>query len=180
MHVLWRVKGFETTRVEALQKQLAHELKADTAATSCSQTTRLPGFFNHKYEPPVLVTMVYGRVNHVYAPADFPVPADACDGRGPRDPLTQIRPDRRLERARRYLAVLPPAIAGNHGDVHTFRVCCRLVRGFALEDYEALHLLRVWNEGCQPPWTERELADKVSRARRYGSEPVGGLLGERR
>jgi hypothetical protein len=30
---------------------------------------------------------------------------------------------------------LPPAIAGQHGDVHTFRVCCRLARGFALVPY---------------------------------------------
>jgi hypothetical protein len=179
VHVLWRVKAFETTRVEALQKQLAHELKADTAATSCSQMTRLPGFFNHKYEPPILVTMVYGRVNHVYAPADFPVPRARAAVAVRMDLRTQIRPDRRLERARRYLSVLPPAIAGSHGDVHTFRVCCRLVRGFALEDDEALHLLRVWNERCQPPWTERELGEKVSRARRYGSEPIGALLGIR-
>ena len=31
-----------------------------------------------------------------------------------------------------------PAIAGHHGDLHTFRVCCRLARGFALDDDEAL------------------------------------------
>ena len=42
------------------------------------------------------------------------------------------RPDT-IERARRYLAAIPPAVAGNHGDAATFRVCCRLVRGFALE-----------------------------------------------
>ena len=29
---------------------------------------------------------------------------------------------------------------------------------------------------CQPPWTARELADKVARARRYGREPMGGML----
>ena len=45
--------------------------------------------------------------------------------------------------------------------LHTFRVCCRLVRGFALDDDQALHLLQDWNARCQPPWTERELADKV-------------------
>ena len=54
----------------------------------------------------------------------------------------------RLERARRYLAALPPAIAGGHGDLHTFRVCCRLVRGFALDDSEALELLQEWNARC--------------------------------
>jgi hypothetical protein len=81
-----------------------------------------------------------------------------------------------MERARKYAAVLPPAISGEHGDLHTFRVCCRLARGFALSDDEALELLREWNARCQPPWSERELLDKLQRARRYGREPIGGLL----
>ena len=49
VHVFWRVTHFTVEHVEALQKQLAHELGTDPAATPCSQTTRLPGFFNHKY-----------------------------------------------------------------------------------------------------------------------------------
>lgn len=45
VHIFWGVAGFDIPRVEALQKQLARELKTDTAATSCSQLTRLPGLF---------------------------------------------------------------------------------------------------------------------------------------
>jgi hypothetical protein len=82
----------------------------------------------------------------------------------------------RVKRARRYLARVPPAIAGDHGDVHTYRVCCRLVRGFALGDHEALTVLTEWNARCRPPWTEHELEDKLRRARRYGREPIAGLL----
>ena len=74
VHVFWRVTGFDIAQVEVLQKQLARQLQADTAATSCSQTTRLPGFLNHKRTVPELVTMVYGRVSRVYAPSDFPQP----------------------------------------------------------------------------------------------------------
>ena len=85
-----------------------------------------------------------------------------------------------LDRARRYLATVPPAITGQHGDAHTFRVCCRLVRGFALSDDEALQLLTHWNTRCEPPWSERELIDKLVHARRYGREPMGGLLETRR
>ena len=81
-----------------------------------------------------------------------------------------------VERARRYAAVIPPATAGAHGDLHTFRVCCRLVRGFALSDNEAFAVLTEWNARCQPPWSERELLDKLDRARRYGREPIGGRL----
>jgi hypothetical protein len=81
-----------------------------------------------------------------------------------------------VERARRYLAALPPAVSGQHGDVTTFRACCRLVRGFLLDDAGALALIREWNARCEPPWSERELVDKIRRARRYGREPLGGLL----
>jgi hypothetical protein len=44
-HVFWRVTDFTVDVAEALQKQLARELHTDRAATPCTQTTRLPGFF---------------------------------------------------------------------------------------------------------------------------------------
>jgi hypothetical protein len=175
VHVFWRVSGFDIPRVEALQKQLARELKTDTAATSCSQLTRLPGLFNHKRQPAELVTMVYGRVDRVYESSDFPAPKMQVE---PTSASIEhnVPAEWRLERARRYVAALPPAIAGAHGDLHTFRVCCRLVRGFALDDSEALELLREWNTRCLPPWTDRELEQKIASARRYGRESIGGLL----
>lgn len=55
-------------------------------------------------------------------------------------------------------------------------LCCRLARGFALDDEQALHVLTEWNARCEPPWSEEELLDKLRRATRYGREPVGGLL----
>jgi hypothetical protein len=180
--VLWRVTGFTIERVEALQKQLARELATDPAATSCSQTTRLPGFLNQKRRPAYRVTIEYQGVDAVYTPDDFPTPPAVT----PRADFT-VRPFQSgsgdaqvIERARRYLATMPPAITGQHGDAHTFRVCCRLVRGFALSDDEALRLLTHWNTWCEPPWSERELIDKLVHARRYGREPMGGLLETRR
>ena len=59
VHVFWRVVGFDCDRVERLQKQLAHELQTDPAATPVTQNTRLPGFFNHKRPQPHLVTVEY-------------------------------------------------------------------------------------------------------------------------
>jgi hypothetical protein len=179
LHVLWRVTGFTRESVEALQKHLARELKTDKAATSCSQTTRLPGFFNHKYRPAPLIVVQYGATKRIFAAADFP-PAPAGVSRGVPSALavdhristgTEV-----LARARRYLAVIPPAVAGHHGDADTFRVCCRLVRGFALEEDDAMALLSEWNLRCEPPWSETELRAKLDAARRYGREPIGGLL----
>ena len=140
---------------------------------------------NHKYSPAHLVTIDYGDTDRVHTPTDFPSVVSEVRGtaasltrptRAPAGPRRQGRLLDPVERAGQYLARVPPAIAGEHGDVHTFRVCCRLVRGFALEDHEALTVLAEWNGRCQPPWSEPELRDKLRRARRYGREPIGGLL----
>ena len=177
MHVFWRVSGFDPDAVERLQKQLARELQTDPAATPVTQNTRLPGFFNHKRTQPHLVTIEYRNTSSLYRPADFPPIEDA--NRWPQSTRPRQPPNFELpviDRAKRYLASVPPAIAGRHGDVHTFRVCCRLVRGFALNEDQALHVLSEWNSRCEPPWSAGELLDKLHRAARYGREPVGGML----
>ena len=71
VHVFWRASGFAIGRAESLQKRLARELRTDSAATPVSQMTRLPGFLNHKYKPPHLVTVEYRCADRVYAPARF-------------------------------------------------------------------------------------------------------------
>jgi hypothetical protein len=175
IHVFWRVSGFDLNAIERLQKQLARELQTDPAATPVTQNTRLPGFFNHKRITPHLVTVEYRDISTRYTSDDFPAINDAPS----LEPTVQTSPSRgtaSTERARRYLAAVPPAIAGQHGDVHTFRVCCRLVRGFALDDDQALSVLAEWNARCQPPWSADDLLDKLRRAAQYGREPVGGLL----
>ena len=175
VHVLWRVTRFTKEASEALQRQLARELNTDTAATSCAQTTRLPGFLNQKYETPYLVMIGYRDSDRLYEPADFPTP-----------PAPQLRlvtsiigREHRVKNARQYVARMPPAIAGHGGDVLTFRVCCRLARGFDLSDVEAIGILGEWNARCQPPWSHRELLDKLKNARKYGREPVGGSVDNR-
>jgi hypothetical protein len=177
VHVLWRASSFTKESVEALQKQMAKELGTDKAATSCAQVTRLPGFFNHKYRPGPMVTAEYALGGRVFKPRDFPSRPETT-ARAVTVPATQsreVRSDVR-ERARRYLASIPPAVTGSHGDATTFRVCCRLVRGFALEDEEAMEVLAGWNQTCAPPWSDAQLRSKLESARRYGREPIGGLL----
>ena len=174
-HIFWRVNGFDVTQVERLQHQLARELGTDRAAIPVSQLTRLVGFHNHKRQPPSLVTIAYGDLDRVLTPVDFPA-VDATTVAEPVSVGSGLRQTASTERARRYLERVPPAITGQHGDVQTFRVCCRIVRGFALEDDEAVEVLQRWNARCQPPWSETDLREKVRSARRYGREPIGGLL----
>jgi hypothetical protein len=174
LQIFWRVSEFSTEDAEMLQKHLARELRGDPAATACSQMARLPGFFNQKYMPAPLVTVEYRDTERAHTPADFPDMTYLVSR--PRVGRYALPSSERAERARRYLAAVPAAIAGQHGDVHTFRMCCRLVRGFALTDADALCLLTEWNARCQPPWSERELRDKLRHARQYGREPICGLL----
>lgn len=177
LHVLWRVSGFTKECVEALQKQLAGELGTDRAATSCAQLTRMPGFLNHKYRPGAPVSASYAAAENGRA-VRFPEPrVTASPSLVPAARQREHKPlGDVLERARRYIASIPPAVAGSHGDTVTFRVCCRLVRGFDLDDDAAVAVIAEWNERCDPPWSEHDLREKLHAARRYGREPVGGLL----
>jgi hypothetical protein len=177
VHIFWRVEGFDADGIERLQKHLANELRTDPAATPVTQTTRMPGYDNHKYDEPYRVWIEYRDVDRVFQPPDFP---RADPRRTTWQPLRghshAAGARSRMERARRYIRQVPPAVAGQHGDVHTFRTCCRLTRGFALEDDQVLAVLTDWNAQCQPPWDEADLRDKIRRARLYGREPVGGML----
>lgn len=177
LHVLWRVTGFPKEGVEALQKRLAAELGTDRAATSCAQVTRMPGFVNYKYRPGGLVSASYLN-DDIRRAVQFPgQPICVAGSRvaAPQEATPQGVGDAH-ERARRYIAAIPPAVAGSHGDAATYRVCCRLVRGFNLDQDLALAVLADWNKACDPPWSEHELRAKLVAARKYGREPIGGLL----
>lgn len=82
----------------------------------------------------------------------------------------------RMVRGRAYLEAMGPAIEGQAGDTHTYKAACWLVNDLDLSDVDALELLREWNQGCVPPWSEQELESKVQHARRYGLHPPGAAL----
>lgn len=71
-----------------------------------------------------------------------------------------------VRRARAYLACIEGAISGRRGHDRTFRAACVLARKFGLSEAEAWPLLLEWNETCEPPWSERDLAHKLSDALR--------------
>lgn len=81
-----------------------------------------------------------------------------------------------MDQARRYLQSVPGATQGDGGDVHTYRLACKLTRGFCLDDQEALDLLLQWNSTCTPPWREEDLAAKIRHSRAYGTGGYGALL----
>jgi P4 family phage/plasmid primase-like protien len=84
--------------------------------------------------------------------------------------------EERIERARQYLAKMPPAIEGQNGSRAAFKAALAMVRGFALESEDALRLLaEQYNPRCLPPWTDAELRHKVEDAER-STIPLGFLF----
>ena len=78
-----------------------------------------------------------------------------------------------IERARRYLAKMPPAITGQHGHDQTFAVACTLVQGFGLSVDAAAPLFADYNARCSPPWSEHDLAHKLADADRAAPPTEG-------
>ena len=79
-----------------------------------------------------------------------------------------------VERARRYLAAIPPPVIGAGSDAQTLKAACRLVRGFGLLDADAEDFLWEW-AGHRDGWDREWIAAKVRNAERYGREAIGGL-----
>jgi hypothetical protein len=78
-----------------------------------------------------------------------------------------VPPDEKLQRCRRYVARMPPAISEAGGHNATFAVALKCVE-FDLDPDRALQVLRVFNQRCVPPWTERDLEHKVKQAYEKG------------
>jgi hypothetical protein len=78
-----------------------------------------------------------------------------------------------IERARRYLAKMPPAVSGQHGHDQTFAVACTLVQGFGLGVADAAPLFAEYNARCSPPWSEPDLAHKLTDANRAAPPTEG-------
>ena len=70
-----------------------------------------------------------------------------------------------LERARGYVAKMPPAISGQGGHDATFAVAKAVIHDFALSEAEGWRILLEYNERCSPPWSEQELRHKMESAR---------------
>jgi hypothetical protein len=80
------------------------------------------------------------------------------------------------ERAARYLSVCDPAVAGSGGHNMTFRITCTLLHGFCLSPTETFQLLKIYNEKCEPPWSDGELRHKILSAAGVGSSKGRGYL----
>jgi hypothetical protein len=79
-------------------------------------------------------------------------------------PFAEVTLDQ-VARATAYVRQCDPAISGQGGHAQTFKVACKLVKGFALSREDALRLLRdEYNPRCVPPWIDKDLEHKIDDA----------------
>ena len=78
-----------------------------------------------------------------------------------------------FDRARAYVAKIPPSIQGSQGDKRLFSTAVILTNDFALNDNEAMIILEEYNERSLPKWSTKELTKKLENAKKYGAG-VGG------
>lgn len=126
----------------------------------------------------------YELVNPDAEPSPLP-PAWAsrilrCHAPEPAPPPSQTQPsgtdvDAVIERARKYVERMDPAISGSGGHQATWRVAQVLVRGFALPRAQARQLLLAYNQRCQPPWSARDIEHKLTQAETKSRMPTGCL-----
>lgn len=85
--------------------------------------------------------------------------------------------DNRVERAKKYVRAMPPAISGQDGHGTTLKVALLLVRGFGLRPGSALAILQTfYNPMCMPRWSDQELQHKIDSACQSTKVPLGYML----
>jgi hypothetical protein len=85
--------------------------------------------------------------------------------------------ERRLDRARKYLAKMSPAVSGEGGHDALWAAVIAMMWGFDLDAGTVRALIvEDFNPRCDPPWDERELDHKLIGAERAGRLERGYLL----
>lgn len=84
------------------------------------------------------------------------------------------------DRARRWLAKVPPSISGQGGHAQAFTAATGLIHGFELSEFDAIDLLNEWNRCCQPPWSDKDIRHKVNQAVKTPHDKPRGWLIENR
>jgi hypothetical protein len=75
-----------------------------------------------------------------------------------------------IERARRYLSRIAPAVSGQKGRAQFWSAVVSAVHGFELEPADAEQVVREYNRSCQPPFSDAEVLATCWRAHRKSTK----------
>jgi hypothetical protein len=185
-HNYWCLQPGETVSdFPLIQTALAKKLDTDPIICDFGRVMRLPGTLHVKDPLNPFLVKVLQTTDVAYTVREI---ADAFDilprrkekapkpKKGPKKPVSVLAEEERVRRARAYITAMGPALEGKGGDQHTFKVASVLVRDFDLDDERGMVLLREWNAGCKPPWSDEDLETKLTNARAYGKGEVGSKV----
>lgn len=74
--------------------------------------------------------------------------------------------------AKKRLKDAKPAVEGQNGDEHTYKICC-IGKELGISKDVFFELLQDWNNRCEPAWNLDDLQTKVTNAYKYGLNPPG-------
>ncbi len=77
-----------------------------------------------------------------------------------------------IAKTRIALRNMKPAVEGDGGDNHTYKVAC-ICKDNGISPLKALDLMLEWNKKNQPQWTEEELQTKIDNAYQYSQSSAG-------
>lgn len=87
-----------------------------------------------------------------------------------------ITTDARIERARKYLAKLPPAVSGDGGHTQMFNAVAVAMFGFDLDTDAVTSVISEYNQRCDPPFSERDIQHKIRSCAKQCARERGYLL----
>lgn len=198
-HLLYRIDlpaddgGIVRDCLKSLASKYDREqLKIDTSVHDAVRLAKLPGTLSCKGLP--TPERPHRRSGYFKLPEEFKaVPLELLNDLAGQKPetsskknavanrTTSMPSEGVLARAHAYLAKMPPAISGENGRNQFFNAACRLVDDFALPEEHARPILVEYNLRCVPPFSDRELDDKLNSAIAKVTErggPSGSALSE--
>lgn len=81
-----------------------------------------------------------------------------------------------IERARRYVALMPPGVSGSGRHGATVAVANVLTHGFGLSEADAWPLLLEYNDRCLPPSDHGKLRHRLESVRNFSNKEPDGWL----
>jgi hypothetical protein len=189
-HAYWMIDpGTDFTSWTNLQARLASYYHGDPCVIDEPRVVRLAGF-RHLKSAPFMVRIKSNVKPHEVDDDSFSrltiqelAEAHPCDYSKPTRPETSNRNDEpaagwdkpdAINRAISYLEnVARLSVEGSHGDKTAFAVASA-IRDLGVSQERALSLMfEYWNDRCDPPWQNEDLAIKVRNAYRYAHSNAG-------